>query len=245
VGPVGRVRRVGRRRAARCRARTGDGDRAKATSEQSAPERRRERTSEFSWPLNCRRFAVSPSSADSSVHHGDRWTLQPVPDVTQADVERVVSRDFPPQEHQTVFAVLSEYGTKSWQREQDRVRLAVLKLADRDLEQLRQNMNIALCDYRDVLSCAEYPLYCRKVDPNTDRPGMVGWRVGNVGVDPCARPHGQPEDGRPRGGAPTGTSPARYVVVQMRTSHHIGRQDTRTYRTSPFGHGLSGMMSVG
>ena len=54
---------------------------------------------------------------------------QPTPNVTAADVERVVRRDFPADRFADVMAMLNEYGTEDWQREADRVRLAVLKLA--------------------------------------------------------------------------------------------------------------------
>jgi hypothetical protein len=87
---------------------------------------------------------------------------QPHPDVTAADVERVVRRDYPGERFHDVLAMLHEYGAEDWQREADRVRLAVLKLANRDLQQLRNWLEQAKHDYRDVLGPAEYPLYGRK-----------------------------------------------------------------------------------
>jgi hypothetical protein len=57
--------------------------------------------------------------------------------VTAADVERIVRRDFPPEQVGSVLTVLNEHGAEEWQLETDRVRLAVLKLANRDLQQLR------------------------------------------------------------------------------------------------------------
>lgn len=87
---------------------------------------------------------------------------QPTPDVTRSDVERIVRRDFPLEQFAEVMAMLNEYGVESWQREQPRVKLAALKLADRDLHKLRIVINDAKCDYRDVLSGAEYPDYSKK-----------------------------------------------------------------------------------
>ena len=87
---------------------------------------------------------------------------QRTPDVSAADVERVVRRDFPPEQVESVLSLLNEYGVEDWQREADRVRLAVLKLASRDLQQVKYWIGQAKMDYRDVLGPAEYPLYGKK-----------------------------------------------------------------------------------
>jgi hypothetical protein len=84
---------------------------------------------------------------------------QPTPEVTAADVERIVRRDFPPSQQDNAFAMLREYGGEH--REANRVRLAVLKLADKNLKQLRHWVEQAKLDYRDVLAPAEYPKYTR------------------------------------------------------------------------------------
>jgi hypothetical protein len=102
---------------------------------------------------------------------------QPVPNVAPADVERIVRRDFPEQvEH--VMEILRDYGAEDSQREVDRVRLAILKLANGDLQKLRQQLNVAKCDYRDVLAPAEYPGYLRaapalSLPANADQNGIV------------------------------------------------------------------------
>jgi len=87
---------------------------------------------------------------------------QPTPSVTAADVERVVRRDYPLEQLGSVLAMLNEYGAEEWQSEPDRVRLAVLKLANRNLQQVRYWLEQAKRDYRDVLGPAEYPLYMKK-----------------------------------------------------------------------------------
>jgi len=97
-------------------------------------------------------------------------TDQPIPSVTEVDVERIARRDFPPDMIDEVLAVLLEYGTEAWEREVPRVRLAVLKLADGDLERLRFHMGVARLDYRDVLAPAEYPGYLRRVSPAGNLP---------------------------------------------------------------------------
>ena len=87
---------------------------------------------------------------------------QPHPDVTAADIERLVRRDFAPEHVDHVLSVLDEYGTEDWHREPERVRAAVLKLAAGSLEQLRMHIAAAKMDFRDVLSDAEYPLYTKR-----------------------------------------------------------------------------------
>jgi len=84
---------------------------------------------------------------------------QPHPDVTQADLERIVRRDFPADRESEVLAMLNEYGHEEWQRERERVRAAILKLAAGSLEQLRVQVEAAKADYREVLGPAEYPGY--------------------------------------------------------------------------------------
>ena len=84
---------------------------------------------------------------------------QPTPSVTRSDVERIVRRDFPSEDCATVMALLDDYGTKSYEREKDRVQLAVLKLAAGSIDDLLCLIQTAKLDYRDVLSLAEYPSY--------------------------------------------------------------------------------------
>lgn len=68
-------------------------------------------------------------------------------------------RDFPPGRAAEVLAILNEYGKDTWQREPDRVRLAALKLAAGNVERLRDHVESAKRDYRDLLAFAEYPGY--------------------------------------------------------------------------------------
>ena len=93
-------------------------------------------------------------------------TNQPTPSVSDADVERVVKRDFPADARAEVFSILHEYGVEEWQREPVRVRLAVLKLANGSMERLRLEIKGAKSDYRDVLAPAEYPSYMQRYGKN-------------------------------------------------------------------------------
>jgi hypothetical protein len=85
--------------------------------------------------------------------------VQPTAVVTDADVERIARRDFAPAQADEVLALLNTYGAESWQREAPRVRAAILKLADGDIEHLRRELDVAKRDYRDVLVGAEYLAY--------------------------------------------------------------------------------------
>ena len=76
---------------------------------------------------------------------------QPTPAVTPSDVDRIVRRDFPPEQFDSVMNLLNEYGAERWQCERPRVQLAALKLSGGDLKKLRNQIDSAKCDYRDVL----------------------------------------------------------------------------------------------
>lgn len=84
---------------------------------------------------------------------------QPVPEVTEDDLERIVRRDFPLEDLTSLMAILNEYGTDEWHREPTRVRLAALKMANGSVTRLRASIELAKSDYRDVLVAAEYPSY--------------------------------------------------------------------------------------
>jgi len=54
---------------------------------------------------------------------------------------------------------LGEYGIEKWERRTPRVYLAALKLANGNLEKLKDEIKIAKRDYRDVLAAAQNPVY--------------------------------------------------------------------------------------
>ena len=86
---------------------------------------------------------------------------QPIPDVKQEDIDRIVRRDFPESQDDAVLDILQQYGAEKWHREGWRVKAAVLKLANGNLHALRIAMDVAKRDFRDVLMAAEYPEYGR------------------------------------------------------------------------------------
>jgi hypothetical protein len=86
---------------------------------------------------------------------------QPVPNVSRADVERIVRRDFGDADSVRVLEILDEYSSDYG--DPSRVQLAVLKLAAGDIAAVRREMETAKTDFRDVLAYAEYPRYSREI----------------------------------------------------------------------------------
>lgn len=91
------------------------------------------------------------------------------------DLLRVIDVDFPQSQHEAVIMVLKRYGDQECHREHDRVRLAALRLADRSIEQLKQAIDVARVDYRDILAWAESP---NEMDRMAGRNGMTSKEAG-------------------------------------------------------------------
>ena len=89
--------------------------------------------------------------------------MQPIPKVSNDDVKRIVHRDYPQDLYFTIMNILGEYGSESWQREKHRVRLAALKLAHGNIDELRRLIATAKRDYRDIIAPAEYPSYTKNI----------------------------------------------------------------------------------
>ena len=92
--------------------------------------------------------------------------LQPVPSVTEGDVDVLSDATTRPEQINQVFATLNDYGRETWHRERYRVQLAILKLAAGDIDALHNHLEMARRDYRDVLAFAGYPGYFSKILPN-------------------------------------------------------------------------------
>src|SRR5437867_11469176 len=72
-------------------------------------------------------------------------------------VRAKVAQCFPGQEADEIIAILDLYGTEPYERERERVQIAILKLSEGSVERLHANVEAAKRDYRDVLAYAEYP----------------------------------------------------------------------------------------
>jgi hypothetical protein len=71
---------------------------------------------------------------------------------------RLLEKLFPQEEERDqIIDILGQFGGEDFQREADRVRMAILKLAGKSQEQVRYFTLQACRDYRDVLAAAEYP----------------------------------------------------------------------------------------
>jgi hypothetical protein len=67
------------------------------------------------------------------------------------------SEKFPKSAQSCVLELLDIYGVESYERERERVQLAILKLSEGNEEKLREFVAVAKRDYRDVLFWAENP----------------------------------------------------------------------------------------
>lgn len=84
-----------------------------------------------------------------------------MPEISEADLARLLRRDFSSDYVSPARAILQQYGSEKWHREVLRVRAATLKLACGNLERLRSEIDRAKADFRDVLASAEYPKYSK------------------------------------------------------------------------------------
>src|SRR5438105_5697881 len=73
------------------------------------------------------------------------------------EVVAVVQKTFPESSWTRILELLDTYGTESYERERERVQLAILKLSEGNEEKLREFVAVAKRDYRDVLFWAENP----------------------------------------------------------------------------------------
>ena len=84
---------------------------------------------------------------------------QYVPDVSDADIERIVRRDYPPELHSVIHQMIGGIEV----REKPRVIMACLKNANGDLAKLQGDLANASGWWREIISQAEYPNYTRKM----------------------------------------------------------------------------------
>src|SRR2546421_8601858 len=81
------------------------------------------------------------------------------------EVVAVVQKTFAESSRARVLELLDSYGVESYERERERVQLAILKLSNGSEEKLREFVAVAKRDYRDVLFWAENPEEARLDTP--------------------------------------------------------------------------------
>jgi hypothetical protein len=84
---------------------------------------------------------------------------------SREEVFTVVQKTFPESAHARVLELLDKYGVETYERERERVQLAILKLSEGNEEKLREFVAVAKRDYRDVLFWAENPEEARLDTP--------------------------------------------------------------------------------
>ena len=82
---------------------------------------------------------------------------QYTPEVTDADIERIVARDYPANLHDTIRDLIRGVEV----REKTRVVVACLKCSRGNFERLKGNLADASGYYREIISEAEYPNYTK------------------------------------------------------------------------------------
>jgi len=83
---------------------------------------------------------------------------QYVPNVSDADIERIVRRDYPPELHGVIQQMMGGIEV----REKPRVIMACLKNANGDFAKLKGDLANASGWWREIISDAEYPNYTRQ-----------------------------------------------------------------------------------
>jgi len=73
------------------------------------------------------------------------------------EVVASVQATFPMSSWARVLELLDNYGVESYERERERVQVAILKLSAGSEAKVREYVAVAKRDYRDVLFWAEYP----------------------------------------------------------------------------------------
>src|SRR6266403_1792436 len=73
------------------------------------------------------------------------------------EVVAAIKATFPESSRARVLELLDSYGVESYERERERVQLAILKLSEGNEEKLREFVAVAKRDYRDVLFWTENP----------------------------------------------------------------------------------------
>ena len=101
--------------------------------------------------------------------------------MTADEVLVSIRRDFPMDRWAQVSSVLETYGVEDHERERSRVQLAILKLCAGDERKLKECVQIAKKDYRDILFWADHPGQA-KISPEERKKAIA--TLGKLGATP-------------------------------------------------------------
>ena len=101
---------------------------------------------------------------------------------SRADVVAAVTAAFPSADVDRVVALLDTYGVESYERERERVQLAIVNLSEGNVESLRYFLGVAKQDYRDVLFWSDNPEEAKIDTPEKKR--RMRQLLEKLGVEP-------------------------------------------------------------
>jgi hypothetical protein len=93
---------------------------------------------------------------------------QPAAKISKSDIERIIIRDFTLDEKEEVYNLLNKYSVNT-SAGPYRVWASLLKLSKGELVKLKNIIETAIGDYRDILAAAEYPEYLKRVGFNAEK----------------------------------------------------------------------------
>jgi hypothetical protein len=76
---------------------------------------------------------------------------------SREDLVAAVRITFPRADASAILALLDQYGVEAYERERERVQLAIVNLSEGDEDKLRYFLGVAKQDYREVLFWSEHP----------------------------------------------------------------------------------------
>ena len=83
---------------------------------------------------------------------------QKIPTVSDADIKRIVRRDFSEVEFAEIENILGVYKSES-NKGKNRIYASILKLSEGKIDLLKMYVDKANDDYRDIIALSEYPRY--------------------------------------------------------------------------------------
>ncbi len=73
--------------------------------------------------------------------------------ITRRDLLNAIRASFRDCEPETILAELDNYGLQPYEREKERVQLAIIELSGGNPDKLAELIKTAKIDYRDILAC--------------------------------------------------------------------------------------------